>query len=424
MNIQNRTIYCKDNLDILKGIDSETVDMIYLDPPFNSKKAWNAPIGSSAEGASFKDTWTKDDIKTEWVDTIRAEWPELHAFLNSFKLWGKESDVSYIIYMAIRMIECRRVLKSTGTLWYHCDHVMNDYVKIMLDIIFGREHDINNIVWCYSNSGRSKTAFAKKHDNIFFYAKDINNYQFNLLKTPVSDEQLKNYPLTEEGTGKRYRMASRGKAGIYKEYGEKQIEDWWTDLPTLGGRNKTERTGYPTQKPLSLLRRIIEASTNEGDIILDPFCGCATTCVAAEQTGRRWVGIDVSIKAYELVKQRLHADVNNHGQLSLDSPEQIDINFSTTPPVRNSIQLEEKKWVYVISNESFDGEYKVGIATNWKSRLNSYQTSDPNRGYKLEYKIEAPNYMELEKAVHDRFDNRHEWVRADLNDIINYIENY
>ena len=143
--------------------------------------------------------------------------------------------------------------------------------------------------------------------------------------------------------------------------------------------------------------------------------------MAAEQTGRQWVGIDVSIKAYELVKDRLHADVNHHGQLSLDSPEQININFSTTPPVRNAIQSAEKKWVYIISNEAYPDEYKVGIATNWKSRLNSYQTSDPNRGYKLEYKIETPDYRELEKAVHEHFDNRHEWVRAELKDIIKFI---
>ena len=404
MNIQNRTIYCKDNLDILKGIDSETVDMIYLDPPFNSKKAWNAPIGSSAEGASFKDTWTKDDIKEEWVDAIRAEYPELHAFLNSFKLWGQESDVAYIIYMAVRIIECRRILKNTGTIWYHCDHVMNDYVKIMLDIIFGRGHDINNIVWLYKSGGASKRTFAKKHDNIFFYCK-TKDYKYNMVKerSYVVGGLVKNYEIDENG--KPYHLISP--------------KDYW-DIPILSVTAK-ERTGYPTQKPLALLRKIIESSTEPGDIVLDPFCGCATTCVAAEQTGRQWVGIDVSIKAYELVKDRLHADVNHHGQLSLDSPEQININFSTTPPVRNAIQSAEKKWVYIISNEAYPDEYKVGIATNWKSRLNSYQTSDPNRGYKLEYKIETPDYRELEKAVHEHFDNRHEWVRAELKDIIKFI---
>ena len=150
--------------------------MIYLDPPFNSKKSWNAPIGSSAEGASFKDTWTTDDIKEEWVDAIRAEYPELHAFLNSFRLWGQVSDVAYITYMSIRIIECHRVLKSTGTIFYHCDHVMNDYVKIMLDIIFGRGHDINNLVWCYKGPSSPKMkCFAKKHDNIFWYAKGQKN---------------------------------------------------------------------------------------------------------------------------------------------------------------------------------------------------------------------------------------------------------
>ena len=412
MNIQNRTIYCKDNLDILKGIDSETVDMIYLDPPFNSKKQWNAPVGTSAEGASFKDTWTKDDIKTEWVDAIRAEWPELHAFLNSFKLWGQESDVAYIIYMAIRIIECRRILKSTGSLFYHCDHVMNDYVKIMLDIIFGRGNDVNNIVWCYRTGGASKRHFGKKHDNIFFYSK-TKDYKFNLKKE-------KSYTKGSKGGG------FAGGAEFLKDengyYTMAFPRDYWI-IDALGNTNK-ERTGYPTQKPLSLLRKIIECSTDEGDFILDPFAGCATTCVAAEQTKRRWVGIDVSIKAYELVKQRLHADVNHHGQLSLDSPEHINIEFSHMPPERSEFIKEESKWVYIISNKAFDGEYKVGIATSVGSRLNSYQTSDPNRGYKLEFKTETPRYREIEKAVHDHFDNRHEWVRADLNDIIHYIKEY
>ena len=421
MNIQNRTIYCKDNLDILKGIDSETVDMIYLDPPFNSKKQWNAPVGTNAEGASFKDTWTKDDIKEEWVDAIRAEYPELHAFLNSFKLWGQESDVAYIIYMAVRIIECRRILTSTGSLFYHCDHVMNDYVKIMLDIIFGRGNDVNNIVWCYETSGKGKSTLPKKHDNIFFYSK-TDQYKFKMPMTEANSKNITSYNKVDED-GNRYYMRSGKYKVVYNPL--KPRNDWWADDEVKPlTNNHSERTGYPTQKPLSLLRRIIEMTTDEGDIVLDPFCGCATTCVAAEQIGRRWVGIDVSIKAYELVKQRLHADVNNHGQLSLDSPEHIDINFSTTPPVRNAIQSAEKKWVYIISNEAYPDEYKVGIATNWKSRLNSYQTSDPNRGYKLEYKIETPNYMELEKAVHTYFDNRHEWVRAELNDIIDFIINH
>lgn len=315
MNIQNRTIYCKDNLDILKGIDSETVDMIYLDPPFNSKKQWNAPIGSIAEGATFKDTWTTDDIKEEWIDTIHDEYPELHTFLNSFKLWGAKSDVAYITYMSVRIIECHRVLKSTGTLFYHCDHVMNDYVKIMLDIIFGRDHDINNIVWCYTGGGISKDYFGKKHDNIFWYRKS-SKYTFNLDDVRIPYKESAQFRTDDDG--RLYSMKNGKK--YYKNPNGKIPQDWWSDIQPLHPVAK-ERCGYPTQKPLTLLSRIIKASTNEGDLVLDPFCGCATTCVAAHKLGRQWIGIDISPKAFELVTQRIKDDANdlfNHDPIRLE----------------------------------------------------------------------------------------------------------
>ena len=327
MNIQNRTIYCKDNLDILKGIDSETVDMIYLDPPFNSKKAWSAPIGSMAEGAEFKDTWNLSDIEEEWVETIHDEYPELHQFLKGMKMWSRISDVGYIAYMAVRIIECRRVLKSTGTLWYHCDHVMNDYVKIMLDIIFGRDHDINNIVWCYTGGGISKDYFGKKHDNLFWYRKG-KSHTFNLDDVRIPYKESAQFRVDEEG--RAYSMKNGKK--YYKNVNGKIPQDWWSDIQPLHPVAK-ERTGYPTQKPLVLLHRIIKASTNEGDFILDPFCGCATTCVAAHQLNRKWAGIDISPKAFELVVDRVEENANdlfNHGK----------INLKLTVPVRS---VEDKK---------------------------------------------------------------------------------
>ena len=327
MNIQNRTIYCKDNLDILRGIDSETVDMIYLDPPFNSKKQWNAPIGSIAEGATFKDTWKEDDIKQEWVDAIQAEHPELHTFLKSFKLWGAKSDVAYITYMSVRIIECHRILKQTGTIFYHCDHVMNDYVKVMLDIIFGRDHDINNIVWCYSGPGK-KQGFTRKHDNIFWYRKG-DDYTWNIQRIPhKSGIHTKGsfFGVKDESQDEKLReLEKKGK----------QLEDWWTDIYTVD-RVRRERTGYPTQKPLALLHRIIKASTNEGDLVLDPFCGCATTCVAAHQTGREWVGIDISPKAFELVNKRIQEDAN-------DLFQHEDIKLELNAPVRSKEDVVVEK---------------------------------------------------------------------------------
>lgn len=166
-----------------------------------------------------------------------------------------------------------------------------------------------------------------------------------------------------------------------------------------------------------MLERIIKASSHEGDIVLDPFCGCATTCIAAEKLQRKWIGADVSIKAYELVKERLEKEVP--ADLFKEAP-----HFSTTPPIRGKHEPKEKGFVYIIGNKAWQGEYKVGIAKNVKSRLNSYQTSDPRRGDELLYSIETPYFREMEKHIHDIFENEYEWVKAPSKEIIEAIENY
>ncbi len=196
----------------------------------------------------------------------------------------------------------------------------------------------------------------------------------------------------------------------------------WIYIPPLKG-NANEYVGYPTQKPLALLERIIKASSHEGDLVLDPFCGCATTCVASEKLGRQWLGIDVSVKAYELVQERLQKEVANPNNLLQYKNE---IHFSTQAPKRTDIgeAYQLKKWLYVISNQSYEGEYKVGIASDWQKRLNSYQTSDPNRGYKIEYKKQSTRFRALGKHIHDSFESRHEWVRANLEDIIKAIHDF
>ena len=196
----------------------------------------------------------------------------------------------------------------------------------------------------------------------------------------------------------------------------------WTDINPLSSHAK-ERTGYPTQKPLVLLERIIAASCVEGGVVLDPFCGCATTCIAAEKLGRQWAGVDVSIKAYELVKERMKKEVEWEGSLFAEDL----VDFKTTPPVRTDMGADTRvqKYVYIISNTQYKGEWKVGIASNVKNRLNSYQTSDPNRGYVLEYSFLTPNFREIEAYIHERYDNRHEWVREpDMQKIVKDIEGF
>ncbi len=174
--IKNRTIFCRDNLDILQNINSDTIDLIYLDPPFNKKKVFTAPIGSSAEGASFKDYFREEDVKDEWLQTIKEDRIELYNFLNGVKNINSNKyylyNYCYLSYMAIRLMEMQRILKDTGSLYFHCDPTMSHYIKLLMDIIFGEKNFRNEIVWYYYNKYSSgKKIFAKNYDQIFFYSK-------------------------------------------------------------------------------------------------------------------------------------------------------------------------------------------------------------------------------------------------------------
>ncbi len=411
INIKNRTIFCNDNLNVLKGINSNAIDLIYLDPPFNKKKTFAAPLGSNAEGAEFEDIFRLEDIKAEWIQTIEQDNEALYNFINGIKLIeGKTSyNFCYLCYMAIRLIECHRILKPTGSIYLHCDPTMSHYLKLVLDCIFGEKNFKNHVIWAYKSGGTSKSYFARKHDDILFYSKS-KNYYFKTLKEKSYNRQYKPYKFK----------------GV-KEY--KDLLGWYTlvnlkDVWNIDmvGRSSKERTGYPTQKPLALLERIIQASCPNEGIVLDPFCGCATTCVAAEKLERKWIGIDVSLEAYKLVQERLKKEVHwsESGQLIEKALQKSKaITLRTNPPQRTDEgdSYLEKKWIYVISNRQYPGEYKVGVAKYWQARLNSYQTSDPNRGYKMEYKLETAYFNQIEKAVHDFFINKHEWVKANLEDI-------
>ena len=392
-NIKSRTVFLGDNLDFLRGINSECVDLIYADPPFNKKKEFTAPIGSQAEGASFLDLFGREDVKDEWVEDLRRENFDLYAFLSGIRGGGNSYNYCYLVYMAIRLLECHRILKKTGTFYLHCDPTMNWGLRAVLDCIFGDKNFRNEIVWCYKFGGHSKKGFAKKHDTIFRYSKS-KQFTFN--------EKLMREFETKSNWGQR----ADGKL----------LTDWWADIPIINTMAK-ERTGWPTQKPLSLLERIIIASSNKGDLVLDPFCGCATTCIAAERLDREWVGIDVAKEAWNQIERRLKNEV---------PPDMFrgEANFSTTPPKRGKEDSRVRKFVYVISNPAYKGMYKVGVANNAEARLSQYQTADPKRRYKLEYKIETPEYKTLEPYIHNKFDGDHEWVPADLNEIIDAIKSY
>jgi DNA modification methylase len=211
---------------------------------------------------------------------------------------GASPVTAYLVMMTPRLLEIYRVLKNTGSLYLHCDPTASHYLKVILDRIFGARNFRNEIAWSYKGGGRSRKHYARKHDTILFYTKSdkwVFNYEDILVertnRTYFTDESRRRYWLKY---GKRYYLKHDGKVP----------EDWWADIDPLHGPYK-ERLGYPTQKPLALLERIIKASSNEGDTVLDPFCGCGTTLVAAQTLNRQWIGIDIAEDAVEITKKRL-----------------------------------------------------------------------------------------------------------------------
>lgn len=189
-NVPNRTIFCKDNLDVLLGINSNCIDLIYLDPPFNKNKKFTAPIGSSAEGAEFSDIFREEDVKAEWLVAIREDQPELYHYLNGIKGVGNPYNFAYLAYMAIRLIECHRILKETGSIYLHCDPTMSHYLKSLMDCILGEKNFRNEIVWQRQSGHSDGGQFGRVADYILFYGNVINH---DSVRIPLSDEQVKKY---------------------------------------------------------------------------------------------------------------------------------------------------------------------------------------------------------------------------------------
>ena len=312
--------------------------------------------------------------------------------------------------MAVRLIEMHRVLKDTGSIYFHCDSTMSHYIKIMMDIIFGEENFRNEIVWCYHGPGSPyMKQFNRKSDTIFWYSKG-DKWIFNKdsIRVPFKDpNQSLRKVMSVSGAFSEKEVIE------YREKG-KIPENWWEIR--IAARSKKEYVGYPTQKPLKLLERIIKASSNEGDVVLDPFCGCATTCVAAEIFNRKWIGIDTSHKTYELVKERLKENLIDFKEGSID--------YKTYPPTRTDGEQgqTEGKYVYIISNLHYENLYKVGVSNDVERRLNGYQTGCPNRAFKVEYKKYFSNYREVENEIHSKFKYKAEWVEGNLKEIIDFME--
>jgi site-specific DNA-methyltransferase (adenine-specific) len=327
-------LFCGDNLDVLKSeIASGSVDLIYLDPPFNSVRTYHwVHKESKTQERAFFDTWHWDeDAKLAYAELTGHRAQGEHAVRNLAEimralkdLLGVEHDgtMAYLSMMAIRLVEMRRVLRSTGSLYLHCDPTASHYLKMILDAIFGMDCFRNEIIWRYRRWPAKARRFQRMHDVLLFYtASATNEHTFHTL---YGYEKLAESTLKTFGTKKQRADFSSGHRKPGVEPGETKgppLADYWElddvvahglplsdawEVGVIAPIGK-ERTGFPTQKPEKLLERVILASSSEGDTVLDPFCGCGTAVVMAERHKRRWIGIDIAARAIDLVKVRLDA---------------------------------------------------------------------------------------------------------------------
>ena len=363
--ITENTLFYGDNLPILREyVGDESVDLIYLDPPFNSNRTYNVlfrqegTAESEAQIAAFEDTWHWNRAAEQTYHELVANAPAhvgqmigaLHGFI------GRNQMMSYLVMMAARLVELHRVLRPTGSLYLHCDPTASHYLKILLDTVFSPENFRAEIAWKRSSAHSDAKQGAKQpgriHDVIFFYSKG-REWTWNQVHTAYDPNYVAtNYRYIEDGSGRRFKSTDltaakpggdtsyewKGKRppdGRYWAYSKDKmqkfeadgrlyysstglprlkqyldempgvsLQDMWTDISPIGSQ-AAERLGYPTQKPLALLERIIAASSNPGDVVLDPFCGCGTSVAAAEKLGRRWIGIDITHLSIALQKYRL-----------------------------------------------------------------------------------------------------------------------
>ena len=313
-NFASETIWTGDNLHVMRGMNAECVDLIYLDPPFNSNRTYEAPIGSKAAGAAFKDAWTLDDVDVHEHGELADRNPAAYSVIEAARQAHGKGMQSYLIMMAVRLMEMYRIVTPTGSIYLHCDPTASHYLKLLMDGIFGVANFRNEIVWAYRGGGGPRKDFGRRHDVILRYSRSA-DYRFfpDAIRVPYQAEGLGR---TDDAMWGKHKGTSK----VYKPHPLGKVpEDWW--LMNILNANDPERTGYPTQKPLALLDRIIKASSNPGDLILDPFCGCATTLVAARRLGRQWAGIDLSPLAIKLVNERIAADLPLWGgATALDAP--------------------------------------------------------------------------------------------------------
>jgi DNA modification methylase len=369
MELKTNVLYYGDNLDILRRREyfpDESIDLIYLDPPFNSNRSYNVLFRESTGAASeaqieaFEDTWHWGPAAARAYEEAQSGPHQkvarmLRAMVDGL---GHNDVTAYLTMMAVRLVELHRVLKPTGSIYLHCDPTTGHYLKTQLDVIFDPCNFLNQIIWkrssAHSDTAQGAKHFGRVHDTLLVYAKSgkFGERPWNqLYDRHAEDYVASHYKYVEPDTGRRYRLdnltgpggASKGnpayevmgvtrywrysrermeeliRAGRvvqtrpgavpqYKRYLDEMegtpLQDIWADVPPINSQAK-ERLGYPTQKPLALVERIVNASSNPGDTVLDPFCGCGTAVHAAHKLGRRWIGIDITHLAIGLVRRRM-----------------------------------------------------------------------------------------------------------------------
>ena len=346
-------LFYGDNLEVLQNqIGEETVDLCYVDPPFNSKRNYNQiynNIGKDdiAQSQAFVDTWEWGLPAEQLLDLFRRDQRYTRKLVDTIlgfeKILGKGGMLAYLVNMAVRFEEIRRVLKPTGSFYAHCDPTASHYLKIILDAIFcDRGGDFRNeIVWCYRGAGYPKKDLGRRHDTIFRYAKSP-SFTFNVdaIRTEYA-----------EATKKRFKHYI-GNVRKGHDFGQQKLneqgkhpDDWWEIQPIAPSAK--ERLGYPTQKPLALLERIIRASSNEGDVVLDAFCGCGTTVDAAHSLNRQWIGIDITYNAVSLILKRLKDRYGNdiEQQIQLTGiPKDLEAATALAHKKDDRLRKEFEKW--------------------------------------------------------------------------------
>ena len=420
-NFKDNTLYEMDNLVVLRGMNSETVDLIATDPPFNTKRNRSGTAGFYVDKWKWGDTdilpdqWKWNEVHPKWLEEIKDEHPELYQVIESTKLVQGEDTAAFLCFISVRLLEMHRVLKPTGSIYLHCDPTMSHYLKLVIDAVFGNDNFLADITWKrYAAHSLSKSAVDTISDHLLYYAKDNEHVMANRVTSQLDTAELnKKFPHGETETGRRFQHvaleqnSNRSSAGEPRQIGDRTVTSdigwrwsqstfderiaknpyliyWtrngkprykiyadeysgepvgniWTDIPYLASGD-SERTGSPDQKPLALYERIVKASSNEGDLVLDPFCGCATTIIAADKLKRRWIGIDRRKDArYHIItrfmgitrQEREHLE-----QYALDPEwlerqmQQYEMHYQTEPPIRTDNgeqELSELPQVYSVA---------------------------------------------------------------------------